>query len=374
MRAKKVSGGKVRYGVVAGGWISQDAFMPGVHHTGNSVMTALVTGDPVKATDLAKKYDIEHSYTYEQFDQLLAADVVDALYIATPNWRHEEFAARALRAGIHVLLEKPMEIGEAACERIIAAQKETGAKLMIAYRLHFEPATVAAIEMVRAGKLGQIQYFGSTFAQPMSQENHRAKNGFEAGPVYDMGPYPINAVRNLFGDEPVEVRATGLRHPELGFTDFDDTVHVMLKFPGNRIADFIVSYSMPAIDEYRVAGTKGILQSNPAYMFGEGKALAHEIIIGEKKSSEDYKATDHFGGETKYFSDCILTDANPEPDGEEGLCDVRVIEAIRRALDTGAPQTLEPYHRKRRIDPDQEQRLSPVKAPKYINASKPTEG
>ncbi len=371
MKAKKVTGPKVRYGVVAGGWISQGAFMPGVHHTGNSVMTALVTGDPVKADRLARHYDIEHTYTYEQFGQLLTDDVVDALYIATPNWRHAEFAVPALKAGIHVLLEKPIEIGEEASQKIIDAQKESGAKLMVAYRLHFEPATLAAIGMARDGTLGDIQYFGSTFAQQVSPDNHRAKNGFEAGPVYDMGPYPINAVRNLFGDEPVEVRATGLRH---GLGDFDDTVHVMLKFPGDRIADFIVSYSLPAIDEFRIAGSEGIIQSNPAYMFGDGKALAHEITIGEEKKKREYKATDHFGGETKYFSDCILNDVDPEPDGEEGLCDVRVIEAIRRALATGEPQTLAPYHRKRRISLDQEQTLHPVKPPKYIDASKPTEG
>ena len=314
MQAKKIIG-KVRYGVVGAGWISQDAFMPGVRHTGNSEMTALVTGDRKKATKLARKYRIKHSYGYERFDQMLADDVVDALYIATPNWRHEEFAVRALKAGVHVLLEKPMDIGEAACERIMDAAKSSGAKLMIAYRLHFEPGTLAAIDLARRGKLGELQYFGSTFAQKVSPRNHRAKNGFEAGPVYDMGAYPINAVRNLFGEEPIEVSAIGKR---TGLGNFDDTVHVTLKFPKGRIADFIVSYSMPGIDEFRLMGSKGILQSNPAYMFGDSKAIAHEITIGARKKKRRYKATDHFGGETKYFSNCILKNVDPEPDGEEG--------------------------------------------------------
>lgn len=85
--------GKIRYAVVAGGWISQGAFMPGVDQTRNSVMTALVTGDPIKADQLAALYDLK-SYSYEQFPELLASGEIDAIYLATPNFRHREFASR----------------------------------------------------------------------------------------------------------------------------------------------------------------------------------------------------------------------------------------------------------------------------------------
>jgi predicted dehydrogenase len=344
--------------------------LPGVEHTGNSTIAALVTGDPVKAGRLAERYDVAHTYSYEQFPELLQSGNVDAVYIATPNWRHAEFVLPALAAGIHVLVEKPLEIDTARCQQIVDAQKTSKAKLMVAYRLHFEPATVAAIERVRNGELGQVHLFTSTFAQMVDPANHRAKSGVAAGPVFDMGPYPVNAVRNLFGAEPTEVSAFGSRHANSGLGDFDDTVTVMLRFPEGQLAHFAVSYYGSPIDAYTVLGTKGSLQVQPGYTYG--KPLEHFLAVGDKEDKISYKNTDHFGGEMKYFSDCILHDLDPEPDAEEGLADVRVLEAIQRSLETGQVQSLAPFARSKRIDPDQVVRLGALKPPEPMHASSPS--
>ena len=359
---------KIRYGFVALGDIAQEAMLPGVEHTGNSTIAALVTGDPVKAGRLAERYGVAHTYSYEQFPELLTSGYVDAVYIATPNWRHAEFILPALAAGIHVLVEKPLEIDTARCRQILDAQKSSKAKLMVAYRLHFEPATVAAIERVRNGELGDVHLFTSIFAQMIDPANHRAKNE-AAGPVLDMGPYPVNAVRNLFGAEPTEVSAFGSRHANSGLADFDDTVTVMLRFPEGQLAHFVVTYYGNSIDTYTVLGTKGSLRVQPGYTYG--KSLEHFLTIGEKKDNVSYKATDQFGGEMKYFSDCILHDIDPEPDAEEGIADVRVLEAIQRSLETGEVQKLAPFARSRRIDPDQVVRLGALKAPEPVRASSP---
>ena len=359
---------KIRYGFVALGDIAQEAMLPAVEHTANSAIGALVTDDPVKAGRLAERYSVQHTYSYEQFPEMLASGNIDAVYIATPNWRHAEFVLPALAAGIHVLVEKPLEIDTARCQQILDAQRAAKAKLMVAYRLHFEPATVAAIERVRNGELGQVHLFTSTFAQMVDPANHRAKTE-AAGPVLDMGPYPVNAVRNLFGAEPTEVSAFGSRHANSGLGDFDDTVTVMLRFPEGRLAQFVVSYYGNAIDTYTVLGSKGSLQVQPAYTYG--KSLEHFLTIGEKKDNVTYKNTDHFGGEMKYFSDCILHEIDPEPDAEEGLADVRVLEAIQRSLKTGEVQTLAPFARSKRIDPDQVVRLGALKPPEPVHASSP---
>jgi len=361
---------KIRYGFVALGDIAQEAMLPGVEHTGNSTIAALVTGDPVKAGRLAERYGVAHTYSYEQFPELLQSGNVDAVYIATPNWRHAEFVLPALTAGIHVLVEKPLEIDSARCQQIVDAQRGSKAKLMVAYRLHFEPATVAAIERVRNGELGQVHLFTSTFAQVVDPANHRATSGAAAGPVLDMAPYPVNAVRNLFGAEPTEVSAFGSRHANSGLGDFDDTVTVMLRFPEGRLAHFAVSYYGNAIDAYTVLGTGGSLQVQPGYTYG--KSLEHFLTVGAKEDKISYKNTDHFGGEMKYFSDCILHDIDPEPDAEEGLADVRVLEAIQRSLATGQVQTLAPFARSKRIDPDQVVRLGALKPPEPVHASSPS--
>lgn len=368
------SGKKVRYAFVALGDITQEAMLPGVAHTGNSEVVAFVTGDPEKASGVGKQYGVTASYTYDQFDELLASGTIDAIYLATPNWRHAEFAIPALKAGIHVLAEKPLEVSTEKCRAILNVAETSPAKLMVAYRLHFEPATLATIDLIRSGKLGDLLTFSSTFTQMVSPENHRARNGVEAGPIFDMGPYPVNAARYVFGDEPTEVvSAVGVRHPDAGMGDFDDTVAVTLRFPGNRLAQFVLSYYGNTLDTYAVVGTKGSVEVNPAYMYG--KPLEHTVTLGESNSHASFKNTDHFGGELKYFSDCILEDREPEPDGEEGYADVRVLEGIVQALKTGGPVALEPFTRTKRIDTKaQEETLRAQKSPALVNTSNPGKG
>lgn len=366
---------KVRYAIVGLGDIAQEDMMPGVEHTGNSEITALVTSDPEKATQLGEMYDVKATFTYGQFSEALKSGAFDAIYLATPNWRHAEFIVPALQAGIHVLTEKPLEVSTAKCEEILAAEKAGTAKLMVAYRLHFEPGTLDTITKVRSGEIGQVHTFSSTFAQPLDPSNHRAHSGIGAGPVLDMGPYPINAARYIFSDEPTEVvSAVGTTHPGTGFDqDFADTVAVTLKFPNERLAQFSLSYYGGPYNSFVAIGTKGSITLDPCYMFG--KPLKQTLAVGDDKTEQSFKNTDHFGGEMKYFSDCILNDTEVEPDGEEGFADVRVVEGIHEALKTGKSVTLKPFTRTKRIDTNsQVEKLGAVSTPKLVNASNPSKG
>ena len=361
---------KVRYAIVALGDISQEAMLPGVAHTGNSVVTAFVTDDGEKARLVGERYGVTAAYTYDRFDDMLRSGTVDAIYLATPNWRHAEFAIPALRAGIHVLAEKPLEVSTAKAQQILDAANASRAKLMVAYRLHFEPGTLSLVEKIRNGELGELISFTSTFALTVDPAGHRAKSGDLAGPVLDMGPYPVNASRYVFEDEPTEVAsAVGTRHPEAGLGDFDDTVAVTLRFPRNRLAQFTLSYYANTLDSYTVSGTKGSIEMKPGYMYG--KPIEQAVILGQTQSSESFRNTDHFGGEMKYFSDCILDGRDPEPDGEEGYADARLTEGILRALQSGRPEVLAPFSRTRRIDLSQVQTLRAKKAPALVNTSNP---
>ena len=370
MPARIVKDRPVRYAVVGAGWISQAAFMPGVEHTGNSVMTAVVTGDPDKAQAFGKRYGITKAYHYDAYAAMIAEADVDAVYLALPNDQHRRFATPALEAGLHVLLEKPMAASEEECRAISAAAEVSGAKLMIAYRLHFEPANLDTLRRVRAGEIGDVRVFNATFGQHVAASNHRAHHGFWAGPVTDMGPYPINAARMMFGAEPVRVMAVGTRDPRLGW-DFDDTVSVVLEFPDNRVAQFSVSYATDSVNVFRVSGTKGDIELDKGFMFPG--PMEQRITVGGAKSTHSFGPYDQFGGETRYFSDCIIHDRVPEPDGEEGLMDVRVCAAVERALETGLPQTLAPMHRRRQVEPEQVQKLAPITEPPMVNAAEPGE-
>ncbi len=369
---KKSSTEKIRYAVVGAGWISQEAFLPGVAHTGNSAVTALVTGDPEKAKVLGSRYGIRHNYHYDDYDALLDSGEVDAIYLALPNTMHRNFATRALEKGVHVLCEKPMATNEEDCQDMMLAAEHGHAKLMIAYRLHFEPATIAALETVRAGTIGTPRLFSSVFTQQVSEKNHRSKGEYWAGPLADMGPYPINAARHLFEADPVEVIAASARAPERRFATVDETVSAILKFPDERLATFTVSFGANPVDEYRVVGTKGDLQVSPGYMFGV--ALKHRLTVGTDVREHTFPAVDQFGGELKYFSECILDGRDPEPDGREGLADVCVLQAIERALHMGAPQPVRIPSAPTRRSYDRAVQLELIDTPELVHAAAPGDG
>lgn len=120
-------------------------------------------------------------------------------------------------------------------------------------------------------------------------------------------------------------------------------------------------------------GTKGTLELDPAYTFGKG--LEQIVPIGEKKETHSFRNTDHFRGELKYFSDCILDNASPEPNGDGGFADVRVLEGIMAALESGKSTELPPFERSRRIDTErQDVALRAVSTPELVHAGNPARG
>jgi predicted dehydrogenase len=167
------------------------------------------------------------------------------------------------------------------------------------------------------------------------------------------------------------VSAVWSKHPESGFDpDIMDTIAVTLRFPGERLAQFNLSYFGNPTNSFIAVGTKGSIQLDPSYVFGHG--LEQTTSVGEQKKKESFKNTDHFGSELKYFSDCILNGTDPEPDGEEGYADVCVLEAILEAAETGQSVNLEPFVRTKRIDTkSQLVTLRAVSTPELVKASNP---
>lgn len=352
----------LRWAVVGGGQISQQAFMPGIGMSDSSELVALVSDDPVKRDELAGRYGLT-AYGYEQYPDLLASGTIDAVYVATPVFRHREFAVPALEAGIHALVEKPFEVSVENAQAIIDAAERGGARLMVAYRLHQEPGTIALVQAVRDGVIGDPRFITSAFTQTIDERNHRANSGYWGGPVPDMGTYPLNEVRTLFGAEPLRVSAHGIRTP--GRTDDTaDTVAVTLVFPDERVAQFTASYATAATENFTLAGTRGVITSSSAYGFGPDTSITWTVTDAEGNSTEHaHDPVDQFGGEAEYFADCIRRGVDPEPSGEEGLLDVRVLAAVEESLRTGAPVDLEPYERARRLDGGQERTVPAADEP-----------
>ena len=330
---------KIRYAVVGTGWISQIAFMPSIAQTGNSEMTAIVSGNHANAKKLASFYGIEHIYSYEQYDEMLKSGFVDAVYIALPNSLHADYAIRAARAGVHVLVEKPLAVTVAECEAMIAAAQASGVMLMTAYRLHTEPGTIEAIDMIRRGEIGEPRLFSSVFSFPVAAGNHRLKGEHWGGPLQDIGVYCVNAMRHLFQSEPTEVVAAIAARPgDARFGEVEEMVSATLRFPGERLAHFIASFGGDDIDQYRVVGTGGQIEVSSGYRFD--RPVTVRLTKGGKTVEKAFPQYDHFSGQAHYFSACILQGIQPEPDGGDGLADVAIMRAIEESAKTGRLQKI----------------------------------
>jgi predicted dehydrogenase len=329
---------KIGYAVIGLGQIAGH-FLPGVGLTTNSRITALVSGHPEKAARIAAQYDVPTTsiYNYENFDEIARNPAIDAVYVALPNSMHAEYTIRAAKAGKHVLCEKPMATSVSDCEAMIAACKAANVKLMIAYRCHFEPTNLAAVKLIRDGALGQIQQIQSAFGFNAGPNQWRLQKPLGGGgPLMDVGIYSLNATRYLTGEEPASFSAYTYSNPsDPRFATVEENINWITKFPSGVTASCNTTYSAQMDGYFRVYGSNGWLEVNPAFVY-EGLNLKAEYRLpGEKPVVIDQpnpeKDPSHFTREADHFSECVLKDQTPRTPGEEGLRDMQCIREIYRS-------------------------------------------
>jgi predicted dehydrogenase len=346
----------VRYAVVGLGSFAQLAILPAFTHAKkNSILAALVSDDAEKKKVLGKTYKVSRHYSYEEYDECLRSGAIDAVYIALPNTLHKEFAVRAAEAGIHVLCEKPLATSEADCLAMISAAEKNKVKLMTAYRLHFEQANLAIVDLVQKGEIGDPKYFSSSFSHQVRSGDVRTKDRVGGGGLWDLGVYCVNAARALFRAEPFEVFAMTANTDPQRFHGVDEIATAILRFPRDRFAQFTTSQGASDCSQFRIVGSEGSIDADPAYEYAEGDAFTVNVK-GKKKTTKTLKR-DQVAAELLYFSDCILKDKEPEPSGREGLLDVRVIQALYGSAKSGQAVILGPAHKKHR--PTGSQTISP---------------
>jgi glucose-fructose oxidoreductase len=253
------------------------------------------------------------------------------------------------------------------CEQMIQAAKKARVRLMVAYRLHFERATLEAIKIARSGQLGGVRFFSSDFSMQVSEDNIRLQRKHGGGPLFDIGIYCINAARYCLGEEPIAVWATATRSRDRRFREIDETVFGAMRFGDEKLASFTCSFGSADRSTFTLAGTKGSLTLDPAYEYAEGLSLV--VRSGGRERRRDFAKRDQFAAELTYFSDCIINGHDPEPSGKEGLIDVRIIESMMRSIKTGRWVAINVPKRRHRPSMRQEKRMPAVpREPKLIDA------
>jgi len=329
---------KIGYCVIGLGRIA-DHFMRGVRDSSTSQITGLVSGHRDKALKLAAEYGVPETsiYSYEQMDAMRSNKAIDAVYVALPNNMHAEYTIRSAKAGKHVLCEKPMSISVAEAEAMIAACKAANVKLMIAYRLHYEPTTLHAIKLIRDGALGTVQSISSANGFNIAKGEWRATKALGGGgPLMDVGIYCLNAMRYLTGEEPTAFTATASTIDHDGrFDTVEENTAWTMKFPSGITTSCTTTYGASMPGYYRVYGSKGSMEVGS---FGYQNIRLQASFTAEKgatptKLDETNPEPDpkQFTRQADHFTDCILNNKTPATPGEEGLRDMQYMREIYRA-------------------------------------------
>ena len=322
--------GKLGIALVGLGKYSEGQLGPALKETEHCFLAGIVTGSTEKAEKWKKKYDLEEKniYNYKNMDQVSDNPDIDILYIVLPNAMHTEYVIRAARAGKHVICEKPMAFTVEECDKMIAACKAAGKLLSIGYRLHFEPYNR---EMMRIGK-----------EKPYGNNNRmQAEHGMEdvqgwridkalagGGPLMDVGIYCVQGCRYTLGMEPVAVTAQELPKTNPGkFKTIEEGLTWQMEFPNKIVAECKTSYSED-LDLLRLEQGNGWAEISPAYEYSgiEGQT---------SKGKMDFP---HINQQAAQMDDFALAikEGRPTPvPGEMGRQDVKILQAIYQAMETG---------------------------------------
>jgi glucose-fructose oxidoreductase len=330
---------EIGYAVMGLGALARTSILPAftrVPH--NSRLVAVISRDRAKAEAVAAQFRAA-PYRLDEFRQCLQREDVNALYIALPTSLHCDYTVEAARAGVHVLCEAPMALVADECRRMIRTCQTNRTKLMLAYRFHFRPASLRALDLVRAGEIGVPKTVSSDYTlrveDPASACLQRRMGG---GTVYYLGVKCINAARSLLGAEPAQVMAMTARTSRRYGGDVDEGAVGLIRFPEERLAHFHTSFGEEPKAGLTIFGEDGLIRLGDAYE--TDMAMTIEIVKQGERHEMRFEPVDAFASTLDHFSDCILHDRQPEPSGVEGLQDVRMVEAIYRSARDGRPVTL----------------------------------
>jgi predicted dehydrogenase len=329
---------KLGYAIVGLGGYGLGRIIPEFRNCEHSRLAAVVSGDRAKAERVAQEHGLPAGaiYSYQDYDRIRDNPDIDIVYVCLPNAMHAEYSIRASQAGKHVLCEKPMAVSVAECEAMIAAARTANRKLMIGYRSHFEPHNREAMRLARTGAVGRTRYVrsehGFDFGDPNAWRLKRALSG--GGSLMDIGIYALQAVRYMTGEEPVAVTAresTDRRDPR--FREVEDMIDFTLDFPSGAIGSCQSMYSANR-NQIMLMGEKGRIELEPATGYS-----GQRLWVGGDRERQvtppPGPGRNQFAAQLDHLSECAVSGREPIVSGEEGLRDMRIIEAIYRSAREG---------------------------------------
>jgi len=325
---------KLGIALVGLGYYSTDLLAPALQQTKNCYLAGIVTGTPAKAVAWKAKYNIpdKNIYNYQNFDSIAANPDIDIVYVVLPPSMHREYVIRAAAAGKHVFCEKPMALTVKECREMIDACNKHKRSLAIGYRLHHEPNTQQYTRIVSEHLLGKVKKVDCAAGYRDDRTNHwKQQREMGGGVSYDMGVYAIQGARLGTGMEPVAVVSaqTSTTRPEIYKNGLDETVVAVLEFPGGVQATIKSSFG-ENINFMNITCEKGDIKLAP---YSEYNGLKGTSPLGPISTAYEVPWQ-----QAKQLDDDALSIMQNKPmlvPGEEGMRDIRIVEAIYKSAASG---------------------------------------
>src|SRR6476469_2201409 len=288
-------------------------------------LVGVISGHPDKITAWQSKYNIpeKNCYNYENFDNIKNNPDIDAVYVITPNGLHHDEAIRVAKAGKHVISEKPMALNAKEGQEMVDACKAANVKLLVGYRMHFEPHTLEVIRMRNAGEFGKILFFhglsGFIIGDPTQWRLNKALSG--GGSLMDIGIYSVNGASYMIGEEPIWVSAQEVKTDKVKFKEgVDETITFQLGFPGGAMASCLSTYSLNNLDKFFLNGDKGFAEMQPSTGYGPIQGHTHKGELTQPHITHQALQMDG-------MSELIFEGKHPvvPVDGEEAVKDLKIM-------------------------------------------------
>lgn len=324
---------KIGFAVVGLGSIAKGSVLPAFARCKRAKLVAVVGRDKKRAEPLAKQFNVKSAYGTDNFSECLANPHISALYLATPQGQHLDLTVLAAKAGKHMLCEKPLAATVAQATAMVEACRANNVLLMTAYRKYFEPSCLYVKKLIQDGALGRIDVMHTAFSDlhtPGISLKWLLDAGLAGGgPLMDLGVYCVNTTRWLAGEDPIEVNAKAWRNDTARFHDVEEGISFRLQFPSGLVVHGSSSYGAVLSSFIFIQGSKGWLSLSPAFPFDEERRLTGKI--NGRWLEKKFKIIDEFALEIDVFAEAIQKQQTVEPDGVQGLRDMKILHAIYEA-------------------------------------------
>ena len=348
---------KIGFAIVGLGKLSLNQLIPALKIAKGARLAAVVSGHPEKAKRVAAENGLpaDAVYGYDDYDRIAKDPRIQVVYIVLPNSMHAEHTIKAFKAGKHVLCEKPMATTLADAEAMIAAAKAADRHLMIAYRCHYEAQNLDVMRRLRTRSMGKVRQINTTMGRQADLSDPSDVWRLDGkmsggGALGDMGVYGVNAARYLLNEEPVAVQAwaqTDRSDPR--FKETEDLINWQFRFPSGVIANGSTSFAYAATMGFEVICEEGRLVADPAAFYGGNRLTV--IKAGPPQPPIPAPAGDQFAREMDWMADVVRGKAPMVSPGEEGLQDMRLMEAILESAAKDGATVKTDWGYRRAVDP-----------------------